>query len=128
MSTVYDEDIAAALEMIQEFGQLCTWQKQVSTPTDPAHPWFGGEAPPQDFNPYIVFLPATDSASSGFGLTKFRKGEDVPAFSTFGLMGAQDFTPEVADKLFRAGLALTVVGVDTIAPADKPVLHILSIV
>ena len=122
----YDEDVATALELIEEAGVQCVWKKQSTTLDDADRPWLGGDDDPDSYDPFIAFIPATDT-SSGFGLTKFRQGEDVRDFSTFGLMGAQDFTPEVTDTLLRGGVAQTIVAVDEIKPADQVVLYILSI-
>lgn len=125
---VYDEEIADALELIEEHGQVCEWHKDGVVPDDPDRPWLGGERVPVVKNPSICFLPATDGAS-GFGISKFRKeAADTVAFSTFGLMGAQDFTPEVRDRLVRDGSPLVLAAVDTLAPNGEVILHILSIV
>jgi hypothetical protein len=123
----YDEDIAMALELIEEAGQQCVWRKQTTTPADPDRPWLGGVDTPVDHTPFIAFVPATD-APSGFGLTKFRQGEDVPVFSTFGLMGAQAFEPEIADVLLRGGVPQVLAAVAEIRPAEEVVLYVLSIV
>lgn len=123
----YDEDIATALELIQEAGQQCVWRKQTTTAVDPERPWLGGEDVPVDHQPFIAFVPATD-ASSGFGMTKFRQGSDVPTFSTFGLMGPQDFAPEVTDVVLRGGTPLVIAAIDALRPAEEVVLYVLSIV
>lgn len=125
---VYDRPIATALRLIAKYGQVCEWRKTgVVVPDDPARPWLGGSQSQVLHQPSIAFVPATSGASD-FGLTKFRQGGgDSASFSTFGLMGAQDFTPEVVDKLTRDGEPLVIVAVDTLAPNGEPILHILSI-
>lgn len=122
----YDDDIATALELIEEFGQQCVWRKEVVA-RDPDQPWLGGNQTSDDHQPFIAFIPATDG-SSGFGLSKFRQGTDDVAFSTFGLMGAQEFTPEVTDTVLRGGTPLVIAAIDTLQPAEDVVLYILSIV
>lgn len=124
---VYDRQIATALRLIERYGQVCEWHKDQVVPDDPNRPWLGGGTVPDPHSPSIAFLPATDGAS-GFGVSKFR-GSDTEAasFNTFGLMGAQDFTPEVTDRLVRGGQPLVIVAVDTLAPNGEPVLHVLSI-
>lgn len=123
----YDEDIQAALEMIEEFGVQCLWTKDAAPPTDPDRPWLGGAPDPDDHQPFICFVPASSVSTSGFGLSKYMRDTEVADFSTFGLMGAQSFTPELTDKVTLNGKAIVVVAVDTLAPAGDPVLHILSI-
>ena len=126
---VYDRQIATALRLIEKYGQQCEVRKSgVAVPDDPHRPWLGGEAPPQVHTPHIAFVPATSGASS-FGMTKFRdRDANSASFSTFGLMGAQDFTPQVTDQLSRDGQPLVIVAVDTLSPNGEPILHILSIV
>lgn len=123
---VYDDDIAMALEMVEEFGQQCQWQQIVTTLTDPNKPWLGGVDVPVSHQPFICFLPATDS-NSGFGISKLRSSEDTVAFSTYGLMGAQDFTPAVPDKVLRDGEPLVVTAIDVLKPNGFPILYILAI-
>lgn len=121
----YSQEIADVLEMIEEAGVQCEWRKGDLTPDDQSRPWLGGDnEPDQPFTPFIAFIPAVDH-NFGFGIEKLSQGST--SFSTFGLMGAQDFTPEVSDSLTRKGKPMTLVAVDTLAPAGDPVLHILSI-
>ena len=127
MIGAYDEEIATALELIKEAGQVCVWRKQTTAVADPDRPWLGGVDTPVDHTPDIVFIPATD-APSGFGLTKFRKGEDSLVFTTFGLMGPQDFEPAVNDVLLRDGVPQVLAAVDVLRPAEEVVLYVLSIV
>jgi hypothetical protein len=127
MDGVFDDEIATALELIEENGQVCDWHKGEVTLADPDRPWLGGDAVPDIRQVSICFLPATDGAS-GFGLSKYRAGEDVPAFSTFGLMGAVDFEPELHDKVMRGGTPLVIVAIDKLQPNEQTLLYILSIV
>ncbi len=128
MIGAFDDEIETAQELIAENGQVCQWHKVVTTLVDAERPWLGGEDVPTVHNPSICFLPATDGGS-GFGITKFRNaGDDIPSFSTFGLMGAVEFDPQVGDKVLRDGVPLVIVAIDTLAPAEDPILHILSIV
>lgn len=124
----YDEDIADALEMIQEFGVQCMWSKATVALDDSTQPWLGGDDVPNVKEPFICFVPATTTASSGFGLTKFRPEGEVPSFRQFGLMGAQDFEPEISDKVLGPDGPLVLAAVDKLAPNGQTVLYILSIV
>jgi hypothetical protein len=127
MNGVFDEDIAMALELIAENGQVCDWHKDVTTLGNEDRPWLGGETATEVLHPSICFLPATDGAS-GFGITKFRRpGDDIPSFSTFGLMGAVDFEPLVTDKVMRDGVPLVIVAIDKLKPNEQTLLYILSI-
>jgi hypothetical protein len=128
MNGVFDDEIQTALELIAENGQVCDWHKDTTDLDDADRPWLGGDTVPDVKQPSICFIPATDGAS-GFGITKFRKaGDDVPSFSTFGLMGAVDFDPEVTDKVVRGGTPLVIVAIDKLQPNEQTLLYILSIV
>jgi hypothetical protein len=129
MIGVFDEEIATALELIEENGQVCDWHKDTVTLTDPDRPWLGGDPVPDVRHPSICFVPATDTPS-GFGLTKFRRegADDAPSFSTFGLMGPVDFEPQVADKVIRGGTPLVIVAIDKLQPNEQVLLYVLSIV
>jgi hypothetical protein len=128
MNGVFDDEIATALELIEENGEVCDWHKDAVVLDDPDSPWLGGDSTPDVKHPSICFLPATDGAS-GFGITKFRRpGDDIPSFSTFGLMGAVDFKPEVTDKVLRGGQPLVIVAIDELKPNEQTLLYILSIV
>jgi hypothetical protein len=125
---VFDDEIATALELIEENGQVCDWHKDAVVLTDVNRPWLGGDSVEDVKHPSICFVPATDGAS-GFGMTKFReRGDDVPSFSTFGLMGAVDFEPELQDKVLRDGVPLVIVAIDKLQPNEQVLLYILSIV
>jgi hypothetical protein len=127
MDGVFNDEIATALELIEENGQICDWHKGPVVLTDPERPWLGGAEAVDVHHPSICFLPATDG-NLGFGLSKLRKGEDVPAFSTFGLMGAVDFDPKIGDKVLRGGTPLVIVAIDKLQPNEQILLYILSIV
>ncbi len=120
----YDDEIATAQELIAEAGMMCEWTKEIVAPTDPDRPWLGGEPTPLHYHPMIAFLPATDGAS-GFGMTKFKDG--VANFSTYGLMGAVSFIPQVGDKLTRGNQPLVIVDIDELKPAEDVLLYVLSI-
>lgn len=122
----YDDEIATVLELIEEAGQQCVWRKRTTDPDEADRPWLGGDDDSTEYQPFIAFVPATDAGL--FGMTKFRQGEDVPKFSTFGLMGPQEFTPEVGDVLLRDNVPQVLAAVDTLRPAEDAVLHVLSIV
>lgn len=126
MMGAFDRQIQTALRLIEKNGEQCDWLTGKVVATDPAKPWLGGARSATVKHPYICFLPATDGAS-GFGLSKFRAGTEVEAFSTFGLMGAQDFEPDITDIVTRDGKALVIKAIDAIKPAEQVVLYILSI-
>jgi hypothetical protein len=127
MSGVFDDEVATALELIAENGQVCQWHKDTTALADPQRPWLGGASVPDVKDVSICFVPATDGAS-GFGMTKFRQREDVPAFGTYGLMGAVDFEPKVTDKVMRGGVPLVIVAIDELKPNEQTLLYVLSIV
>ena len=124
MIGAYDDEIATALELIAEAGQVCSWYKDQPTGGDPDRPWIGHDNIPIIYQPSIVFIPATAGASS-FGITKFKEGD--ADFSTFGLMGAVPFVPEPRDRVLRGTVPLVVVAVDKLQPAEDVLLYVLSI-
>lgn len=126
--SIYDRSIASALRMIERYGVQCQWTSGKVVAADPDRPWLGGAAEPGTHEPFICFLPASTTAVTGFGLTAFRKDTDVGEFSTYGLMGAQDFTPDMGDRVLRDGQPLVIKNIDVLMPADVPILYILSIV
>lgn len=122
---VYDEDIAAAREAIEEDGQLCQWVKQDVVLTDPDKPWLGGVAEEVPHDVSIVFVPANGNM---FGLTRYRAAIEAGDFTTFGLMAPPDgFVPELGDKVLRDGAPLVLANLDTLRPAEDVVLYILSV-
>jgi hypothetical protein len=123
----YDDDIAMVLELVEEAGQVCEWHKDVVTPTDPDRPWLGGVPDPQVHHPSIAFVPPAEMRF-GYGMTSFPADEQVARFSTFGLMGVQDFEPLPTDKVLRDGVPLVIAAIDVIRPAEDPVLYVLKIV
>ncbi len=125
MNGVFDEEIALALELIAENGMVCQWHKEVVTLADPDQPWLGGASVPTVKTPSICFLPASDGGD--FGAIQLRKGDDLPSFSTYGLMGAVDFEPLLGDKVMRGGEPLVIVAIDKLQPNEQVILYILSI-
>lgn len=126
MAGVFDDEIAMALELIAENGQVCDWYKQSVELEDEDKPWLGGTNTPTKYTPSICFVPAT-SGDSGFGITKFRKDTEVPEFTTYGLMGAVSFTPQVTDLVERNSQPLVIVSIDVLQPNEQIILYILGI-
>ena len=121
----YDEDIAAAREMIEEDGQSCQWVKRVLTPIDADKPWKGSTTVDVDHDVPIVFVPASGGM---FGLTRYRAAIEAGDFTTFGLMAPPEgWVPDLGDKVLRDGSPLVLVNLDTLRPAEDVVLYIMSI-
>jgi hypothetical protein len=124
---VYDRQIETAKRLIARYGQQCQWYKDTIVLDDPTRPYLGGGTTSVIKTPSIAFIPATDGAS-GFGISKFNDAQGTIDFSTFGLMGVQDFVPLTTDRVLRAGVPLVIKSVDVLAPNEQTVLYILSIV
>lgn len=121
----YDEDIAMALEMIQEAGQQVQWQKTTTVLIDPERPWLGGNETTTVHTPFVCFVP---EGSGDYGMSQFIPQTEVGKYSTFGLMGVQDFEPRITDTVLRDGQPLVIETINTLKPASQIVLYILGIV
>lgn len=126
MVGAYDEDIEAAREAIAEDGMVCQWRKQTVTPIDPDKPWAGNTSVEVFYEVPICFVPASGGM---FGMTKYKGAIEAGEFTTFGLMSPpQGWVPDLSDLVLRGGTPLVLYSLDTLRPAEDPVLHILGIV
>lgn len=117
---VYDEDIAAAQEMIAESGQLVTWRKLVDTP-NASQPWKPSNAAPVDYLSIpIVFLPV---GRVNFEFIRALAGTEVAIGSLQGLMGAVSFEPSIKDVVIRGGKILNIKAIDPLAPNGDVILY-----
>ena len=125
MANIYDEDIAAAQEMIAVFGQPVIWQAGgAATPVDPDKPWLG-ETPgtPTEHQVSIVFLPTN---RENMALIRALSDTTIVAGSLIGLMGAVDFELAQTDIVIRDGQPLSIRYIDTLAPNGAPILHTIG--
>lgn len=93
---VYERQIALALRMISEKGELCIWHS-VGEPTGGA-PGKPGSRPTTDYpNTPIVFFPMTSRKS-----VSSIEGTEVKTGYVMGYMPQVPFTPKGGDILTRA--------------------------
>lgn len=126
MPGVYDEDIAAAKEMIRDAGQLVTWRRLLNTqPTHPDKPWKPtGSGAPVDTQVYVAFFPV-DRVNARF-IQALRGTEVAIAGSQYGLMGAVDFEPSAKDVVLRGTKTLNVKSIDPLAPNGDVILYTIE--
>ena len=121
----YDRAIATAERMIAKKGRTVDWSKPaVAAPQPGDKPWKPQKSdadPAEPFKPKIVFFPPGEGSRATL---QQITGTEVPTASEYGLMaGSVPFTPEQGDIVMRDGIALAVVGVATLKPAEEAVLH-----
>lgn len=122
--SVYDNQIATALRLIEAKGMAVTWQSLVNgTPAESDKPWNPGEAVETEHSVSIVFLPMdkdTKKYSQNESDTDIGKGYEK------GLMGQVNFTPRIKDTVLRGTETLTVKDFDRLAPNGEIILYKLE--
>lgn len=127
---VYNEDIQDAKELIEEFGQICYWQKPAPvTGGTPGYPIIGVKPTPIKCN--IAFFAPRDL---GRGTEEFIQaiiGTEVPAGTEIGLMaGGLSFIPKDTDTIHRGavdGPVVTIEKIDLLAPNGDPILWFVRV-
>ena len=114
----YSEEIALALELIEEFGELSTLVRTVSgTPADPDKPWVPGEPEVTETPVHAVY--ATESVLRRSSLAK--QGE------VFVILPAAELDSEPdpsTDQLVRAnGARHAIISVDVVSPSGDPIIY-----
>lgn len=124
MSNFYDDDIAEAIDMIEEFGQSVTWRKLTDGALpNTTKPWEPGKAKKKNNTVSIVFLPDTrDNRQS----IRYTPKTEIVAGSELGLMGAVSFTPVVKDTVIRDGVEMVVKSIDVLRPNGTPILYTME--
>jgi hypothetical protein len=134
MADVFDDDIATAQELIDEFGQQCYWQKAAAVDPDaPAVPGYPVDAEPPDAIPCkIAFFSGRDLNRGTFEfLQQMGLSLEVPESGEVGLLaGGISFTPEMTDTLRRGSedaAEISVDKIDRLAPNGTPVLYYITV-
>ena len=128
--SVYDDDIQTAIELIDEFGQQCYWQKPAPTvAAEPGYPAAG--AVPQPVPVKIAFFSERDLNRGVFEALGMMPESEVPENAQIGLMaGGLSFTPENTDSI-RRGAAnanpIAIVKMDILAPDGTPILYFITV-
>lgn len=129
---VYDDFIATAQELIDEFGRACWWQKPVAagTSTVPGYP--DDDTTPVAAIPCkIAFFSQRDMARGVLEYFEQMVGSEVLANAQIGLLaGGTSFSPEVTDKILfdsNGTTSTSISKIDVLAPNGTPVLYILGV-
>lgn len=127
MANINDDFVQDAIEIIQEEGMLCQWQKQAPiTGGTAAYPTFGAQPTPVDV--YIAWFRPQDLGRGTLEFLELMKGTEVPTGTEIGLMaGGQPFTPERTDTLIKNGQVVVITKIDRIAPNGLPILYYISV-
>jgi hypothetical protein len=124
----FEDDIAAAIEMIAEDGEECLWVKPAAI--DPAaKPWRSPVVGiPADHPVSIAFFSPADISRGAGQAAMFVNGTEVVSFSEIGLMaGGQGFEPAVLDTIERNSGKAQVVAIDKVAPNGIAILYYVGI-
>lgn len=116
MST-YSALIATAQRLIANKGQVVTWRKISSVPSDPAKPWLGDSPSNQDFLVSIVFFTTNNKTLNNNDTLEFVKS------SLKGFMGQVEFAPSLKDIIIRNGKELSISSIDIISPNGEKILY-----
>lgn len=133
MAGVFDDDIAVAKELIDEFGQDCWWQKPapVDDNSVPGYPTDGVAPDPVPCK--IAFFSGRDLNRGTFEfLQQMGLSLEVPDSGEIGLLaGGITFTPEMTDTLRRGAVDAaenSIEKVDRLAPNGIPILYYVTLV
>lgn len=127
---VFDDDIATAKELIDEFGRTCYWQKPAPvTGGVPGYPTVG--ALPALIECKMAFFAPKDLDRGVQQFLDMIPGTEVPDNSQVALLaGGISFTPENADHIyFDTGRAsgVSISKIDKLAPNGDAVLYFVTV-
>jgi hypothetical protein len=130
MAGVFDDDIATAKELIDEFGQDCWWQKPApQTGGVPGYPTVG--ALPDPIPVKIAFFSGRDLNRGVFEFLSMMPGIEIPDNGEIGLLaGGLTFTPENTDTVRRGAIDAaesSVDKIDRLAPNGTPILYYVQV-
>lgn len=131
MAGVYDDDIATAKELIDEFGQDCWWQKPapLDNETVPGYPTVGETPDPIPCK--IAFFSGRDLNRGTFEFLSLMPGMEVPDNAEVGLIaGGLSFSPENTDTIRRGAVdaaECSIEKIDRLAPNGTPVLYYVQV-
>jgi hypothetical protein len=119
----YEDEIATALELIEEYGKLVTWRKlSVTVAENSLTPWKPSADTEVDYDDVsIAFIP---TGRIGFeSLRPVKNAPDIQAGNQIGLMGAQVFEPSSKDLIIDGDKTLRIKNIVTLAPDGNAILH-----
>jgi hypothetical protein len=122
---VYSRQIATALRIIKAKGERCLWASRSAPTADPDKPWLstpGTEVTYPDTP--LVFFPLSRLWSDLLGYTK---GTEVVSGSTYGIMPAVSFSPQLTDIVTRTdGSTLAPLSIEPLAPNGEVILYTIE--
>lgn len=119
-----DRAIATAKRLIEKNGQSVVWRKPA--PADPAaKPWRDVRDGVPDDTPVKIVWVTPKLQTLAF--LQALKGTDIPAGVEQALMAAQDFEPELTDRVVVDGVEQSLYRADPIKPNGTPILYRLYI-
>lgn len=113
----YSEEIADAKELIAESGQEVIWRKLPHSVGN--QPWRLVSLAAIDYKVNIVFV---NRKKENVELLR-SNGDGVQIGSSYGLMGAVDFEPNIKDVVIRDGKEYRITSIDIIQPSGEPILY-----
>jgi hypothetical protein len=120
----YSEDVALAVELIEEFGMEVKWNQQTVT-EDTEKPWKESSGSNRANKVNMCFV-ANDNAQWR-RLLYYLKGTEIPVGRLCGFMaGGQKFTPGLKDTVTRGKDILLIENIDVVQPAEVVVLYIVE--
>lgn len=130
MAGIYDDDIATAKELIDEFGQACWWQKPAPViGGTPAYPEVGELPAPIPCK--IAFFSGRDLNRGTFEFLAMMPGIEIPDNGEIGLLaGGLTFTPANTDTVRRGAIDAiesSVDKIDRLAPDGTPILYYVQV-
>ena len=130
MAGVYDDDIATANELINEFGQPCFWQQPAPKSGGvPGYP--GAGALPQPIPCTIAFFSPKDLDRGVTQYMDVMPGTEVADSTQVGLMaGDVPFDPKNTDMIRRGAVdavPISIIKMDLLAPNGTPILWFVTV-
>lgn len=125
---VYDDDIATAKELIDEFGELCQWLGVPPvTGGTPGYPEVGET--PDPINCKIAWFSNRDLGRGTVEWLQKMMGTEVPESGEIGLLaGGLTFEPSDLDSIRRSnGATVSIKNIDRLAPNGEPVLYYVTV-
>lgn len=123
---VFDDDLATAIELIEEFGGEWTWTKPAAQASEEHDPWRDiRDEPEPEAEPLTAKIAVLPYDKREYGLAAIE-GTEVPASSIVGYMaGGLAFTPELTDKIDDGTDFYDIVKIDILKPNGLPLLYTL---
>lgn len=136
--SVFDRAIKSAKRMIEKYGESVTLKTFTYTTPDSSKPWksaittetVGSEEVPVSTSTFFkcVFISPSVSGNSMFGkeLLQYLKGTDISTGKIRGFVAGESLIAKLNDVILRGNEELKILGIDTISPNGRNILHVLE--